>query len=147
MSKAFKEAIQAGRAILKGKWQDSNVKMDRQFGITEIKCPGCGVVIARLMPIGPQKISRHKQQTIVQEGMLLGKIANYREVLFEMTDGSKHVTNVCVDCAKDAEDPATAVALYAQNLSQFSAEGHVLSDRMCDRGPVRVLKVADSIKE
>lgn len=147
MTKAFQEAIDAGKAILKDKWQRKHVTFDRQFGITELRCPSCGVAIAKLLPVGAQKITRIKSQTIIQEGMSLAYLANYREVLMQMNDGSRHVMNCCVECAALASDPATAVAMYAANLSQWSSEGAALSDAMCDRSPTEVLKVDDYIKE
>lgn len=147
MTRAYREAVGAGKTILREAWRDSYAKTERGVGITELRCSGCGVVIARLLPVGPGEVHRHKDRTIVQEYVALTKIANYREVMWEMNDGSRHVTNMCVDCAGHSADPMFAVALYASDLAQWSSEGGRLSDEMCNRSPVRVIKIADAIRE
>lgn len=148
MTEAFRRAIDAGRVTLGDKWANSYAKFDRQFGLTSISCSLCRVEIARLMPVGNQVIRRVKNQTFIQEGVMMGRLANYREVLMEMDDGSKHVSNLCVDCAtKIATDSSLREALYSADLSQWSSEGNRLSDEICTRKPVSVLQTADFIRE
>lgn len=141
MTKAFREAVDTGRAILKDKWQDANVSASRTQGITEVRCPGCGVVIKKLAEVGAQQITRVKNQTFISTQMQLISLANYREVALEMTDGTRHVTNACDRCVEEMTDPMVATGIYAANLSEFSDKGSRLSDAMCNRGPVRVLEV------
>lgn len=146
MTVAFKEAVDTGRAILKDAWRDSYTTASRAQGVTEVRCPGCGTVIRKMLPVGPQAITRVKNQTFVSEQMQLVCLANYREVLLEMTNG-RHVLCTCDRCALEVHDPMFATALYAASLAEMSAEGARLSDAMCNRGPVGVLKIADTISE
>ncbi len=147
MTKAFQEAIETGRAILGDLWKGKFATYDRQFGLTELMCPLCGVLIAKLLPVGSQNIRRVKGQTIIQEGVALARLASYREVLLDMNDGSRHVVNVCAECAGHMHDPMVSVARYAADLAQWSSEGSTLTDDTCNRSPVAVLKVADYIRE
>jgi hypothetical protein len=147
MSQAYDEVIETGKAILKGRWKDSYVKQAPDIGIEQLDCPGCGVTIMKLMPAGAERITRVKTQTFIQTFVALCKLANYREVSFKMTDGSRHVTNMCHECAEASQDPMFATAIYARNLAQFQSEGTPVSDALANRGPVERLHVANAITD
>jgi hypothetical protein len=145
MTQAYKDAIANGKAKAK-KWCDSYAKVERGVGITEIACACCGTPISALKEVGRQRERRAGNRTVVETGVMLTRLAGYVEVAFEMSDGSKHVTNACADCANGMEnDAALREACYAMDLSQWSSEGITLSDRMCERKPVGVIKIAPEI--
>lgn len=146
MTKAYRDAINLGKASAGAKWRDSFARIDRRQGLTELHCRLCGGLIGKLMPVGNQTIRRVKNQTFIQDQVQFCYLPNYREVLMEMSDGSKHVANTCADCAASL-DTAKLQALYSMDLSQWSSEGHKLSDSTCNRFPTSVLKVADYIRE
>lgn len=148
MARTLQQAIAEGRAKARGQWRDSFAKFDRQFGLTEVVCRGCGHVIAKTMPVGPQKVRRLGQQTIIQEAVQMAYLANYREVLIEMSDGGKHVGNACVDCVEELRsDPDALHTFYAMDLAQWQSRGERVHQTFIDRVPVRVIRSADYIDE
>lgn len=145
MSKAFRDAIELGKAAAKDKWRDKFAEYDGRQ-VSHVACRLCGSVIARWMPVGKQEISRVKNQTFIDTKIAFTYLPNYREVLMEMSDGNKHVANMCADCAGKLDEDAMQAA-WSMDLSQWASEGATLSDSTCNRYPIRVLKVAAEIKE
>lgn len=115
--------------------------------IVKVYCSICGMLIRGLVPDTDFGIQRtHRGRTVVQERLRLACNAEYREVLMEMDDGSKHVTNACSECAgKLIGDADLREAIYASDLATWAFEGGQLPDAYFTRQPVRVLKIANVI--
>lgn len=114
--------------------------------LVEVACKGCGTPIRTMAPdtdFGTER--RAGNRIVVQERLTMICLNNYRELLLEMNDGSKHVTNACADCAMKAlTDDGLRDALYAADLQQWATEGPV-PDSYLQRDPVAVLRVAPMI--
>src|SRR3990167_5511848 len=119
----------------------------RALGLVELRCRVCTAVIGKNLPVGQQKVRRVKNQTFIETQMQFTYLANYREVEIEREDGGKHVGNVCADCAPRIQTDSALLAQFCEtDLAQWRAEGATITAAM-DRRPVRVLRVADAIRE
>lgn len=119
--------------------------MTRGGGLVELRCRRCQTVIAKKLPVGEQKVHRVKNQTFVETTLEFTYLANYREVEIQV-EGGKHVGNVCSTCAPALSDPAVLERFCETDLAQWRSEGHKITAKM-DRRPVKVLRVADQIKD
>lgn len=132
----------------------SFAKMERGRGITELLCRVCGTVIGKLLPVGAEEVRRLRDRTIVETQVQFCYLANYREVEIENRVGfgpdavpGRHVGCACVACAeKLAADLPLLERFCETDLAQWRGEGHKITERM-DRRPVKVLRVADQIRD
>lgn len=145
MTKAFKDAIANGKTKAKA-WRDTFAQFDRRAGLTGLVCSLCGIPIAGVREVGEQKVTRNENRTIVQTQTAFVRFDSYREVAFKMSDKSNHVSNCCANCVDELVSSQDArEAFYAMDLSQWSSEGIKLSDDLCNRKPLEVIKVAPEI--
>lgn len=113
---------------------------------TEVRCKGCGVVIRKLIPVESfGAVERINGQVIVRERLLLTCLPNYREVMVEFDDSTKHVTCLCDQCAQKMDDATFAQNIYHQDLDQFEAEGMKCKHGERHRKLHKLLKIAPQV--
>lgn len=95
--------------------------VERRNGtIVETRCNLCGSVLMSLIPDDRfQDVRRVGGQTVIRERLILAKTNNYAEVLLEMDDNAKHVSDVCKRCKPRvlAMGPDDLEALYMADIS------------------------------
>jgi hypothetical protein len=109
-----------------------------RFGISKIKCK-CGQTLQELRPVpGMQETERIKGATIIRERVAMFTNAAYTEVVITFTDGSKHVTPICVDCVRRGLSIEQLDDIYAADMERWDEEesrglGKVRWDMNADR--------------
>jgi hypothetical protein len=94
--------------------------------MSEVACKGCGAQIRGLVAAEQAgEITKRGNKTVIRERVVLACLPNYREVLLQASDGSRHVTCMCDQCASKLSDPVLAEAVYCMDLEQWSKEGAV----------------------
>ena len=114
--------------------------------IVGVFCSVCGTQISGMVADRDFEIKREQGgRTIIQERLMLAPNASYREVSFAMDDGSRHITNVCSECAdKLINDSELREAVYSSDLAVWEDEG-VVHETCYKRAPVRVLQIAPNV--
>lgn len=70
--------------------------------IWKVNCPCCGTTIRHMIPDDSMSVSEHANgKVVVRERLVLACLPNYREVLMQMDDGSKHVAPMCAQCVDE----------------------------------------------
>lgn len=130
-----------------GRLKRANFIERKNREVSAVYCSVCGELIRGLMPDHDFDIKRvNKGLTIMQERLVLGTLNNYREIAFQMSDGSRHITNACAACAEQLRtDAQLREAVYASDLAQWADEGGPIHDSWKNREPVAVIEIAPQI--
>lgn len=92
----------------------------KQGAITETRCKLCSNALMTLVPDeNLREIQKIGDKTIIRERLILARTNNYAEVVLEMDDGGKHVTDVCKRCKTQllAMGPDDLEAVYMADIS------------------------------
>ena len=92
----------------------------RQGAITETRCKLCDAALMTMVPDENfREVQRVNEQTVIRERLILARTNNYTEVVLEMDDGGKHVTDVCKGCKAQllAMGPDDLEAVYMADIS------------------------------
>ena len=122
--------------------------VDVQNGIvTGLYCKGCGTKIAGMVVDGARShVERLSGRSVVFQTLIFMHFNNYREVLIEFDDDSRHVTHLCAVCV-DSVAPADLELYYALDIEQWASEGAEIHEAWIARKPLRVLQIANTIGE
>jgi hypothetical protein len=122
---------------------ESNYITEKHGQIWEVRCKKCGVPIRGMRPDDTwTEKSRIGSQTIVRERLVLACYANYREVLIEMDDGSRHVTCLCETCANNVtmDELGEITAIDDARLNK-----DVPANQKKSRSPVAIAKIDSQV--
>jgi len=94
-----------------------------QLGLMKIYCKWCGGVIQQFRDLpGAESVSISNGQPIKTKRVVLAANSSYTEVEMTFTDGSKHITPICKECAKTGISTEELNNIYAADMEAWDEE-------------------------